>query len=53
MLKNTKDKEDNIISIEIGLYPGILIGMRTYQWLDSTSYVIYIPFIDFVINISR
>lgn len=54
MSKNTEDKEDNIImSFSIGLYPGILIGMRTYKYLDSTSYVLYIPFIDFVININH
>lgn len=46
MKKNTKDKEDNNWWIEIGLYPGILFGIRTYYAEELIQYVFYLPFID-------
>lgn len=46
MLKNTEDKADNQWYLEIGLYPGILFGARTYIEEDYKTYVIYLPFID-------
>ena len=41
-----KNKEKPLMSIEIGFYPGVLFGMRTYEEPDQTAYVLYIPFID-------
>ena len=38
-------------ALSMGMYPGILIGMRTYKALLSTEYVIYIPFIDISLTI--
>lgn len=35
----------------IGLYPGILIGMRTYDYEDSRVHVFYLPFVDFAFEI--
>ena len=39
--------------LSIGLYPGILIGMRTYgsQIGGKTSHVFYLPLIDLCIDI--
>ena len=37
-------------SIEIGIYPGILFGVRTYDEPDQISIVVYIPLIDFCIT---
>ncbi len=37
--------------ISMGMYPGILIGMRTYKAPLSTEYVIYIPFFDISLTI--
>ena len=37
--------------ISLGLYPGILIGLRTYKKQDITSHVFYLPLIDLCINI--
>ena len=33
-------------AISIGLYPGVLIGFRTYQQEDSSIHVLYLPFVD-------
>tara|TARA_R100001460_G_scaffold54814_1_gene94092 strand:- start:1554 stop:1700 length:147 start_codon:yes stop_codon:yes gene_type:complete len=38
-------------SISIGLYPGILVGMRTYIEKEYKIYVFYLPFIDLAIEI--
>ena len=36
----------NEFRISIGLYPGILIGIRTYEQEDVVQHVVYLPFID-------
>ena len=33
-------------SIEIGFYPGILFGLRSYNEPKQTAHVLYIPFVD-------
>ena len=33
-------------AISIGLYPGVLIGFRTYQEEKSSTHVFYLPFVD-------
>lgn len=38
-------------ALSIGLYPGILIGMRTYVSDYSTTHVLYLPFIDIAYEI--
>jgi hypothetical protein len=32
--------------ISIGLYPGILIGIRSYEQEDVILHVLYLPFVD-------
>ena len=32
--------------ISIGLYPGILIGIRSYEQKEVTLHVLYLPFVD-------
>ena len=32
--------------LSIGLYPGVLIGFRTYEQDDRNNHVLYLPFID-------
>jgi hypothetical protein len=52
MAKNMKDKEDESAwSISIGFYPGVLIGMRTYEQENLKTHVIYLPFVDLAIEI--
>ena len=33
-------------SIEVGFYPGILFGIRSYNEPSQTAHVLYIPFVD-------
>jgi len=40
-------------SLTIGLYPGILFGYRGYEEVDFTTHVIYLPFIDFALEIEH
>ena len=37
--------------LSIGFYPGILIGMRTYNAKKKVSHVFYLPLIDLCIDI--
>ena len=39
--------------ISIGLYPGILIGARTYVEKEYVQHVIYLPFVDICIEIDK
>ena len=41
-----QDKNKKGWSIEIGLYPGVLLGIRTYSQVDTKIHVLYLPFID-------
>ena len=37
--------------LSIGLYPGLLIGSRSYDFNHSTMYVLYVPFIQVMLEI--
>ena len=37
--------------LAIGLYPGILIGARSYPEQKFTEHVIYLPFVEFIITV--
>jgi len=37
--------------LSVGLYPGILLGMRTYHGINKTSHVFYLPLVDLCIDI--
>jgi len=40
--------------LEVGLYPGILIGFRTYEIDENLlTHVIYLPFVDIALTIER
>lgn len=43
----------NFWSLEIGIYPGILFGYRVYEYDDALMHVLYIPFIDIALEISK
>ena len=40
-------------SLSIGLYPGILFGIRTYEEGDAIVYVLYIPFVDIALEVYK
>lgn len=37
--------------LSIGLYPGLLFGSRSYDFNHSTMYVLYVPFIQLMLEI--
>lgn len=39
--------------ITLGLYPGVLFGIRTYPQPESVMHVIYLPFIDICLEIDK
>ena len=40
-------------TLEIGLYPGVLIGVRSYIQDDLTEHVLYIPFIEMCLTVEH
>ena len=38
-------------TMSLGFYPGICLGIRTYEEPKQTSYVLYIPFVDLALEI--
>ncbi len=40
-------------SLEIGFYPGVVIGARTYEEPEQTTHVLYIPFIDLALTLYK
>jgi hypothetical protein len=50
---NFNQDDERYWSFTIGFYPGILFGLRTYEEKDFTTYVLYLPFIDFAFEIDN
>ena len=46
-----EDEEKAAYILSFGLYPGILIGFRSYQRSDGYIHVLYLPFIDISLTI--
>jgi hypothetical protein len=53
MSKNIEDKENKVWSLSIGTYPGILLGVRTYNEDQQTTHVLYLPFIDLALEVYK
>jgi len=49
----TEEKKDSYWAIELGLYPGILFGFRTYPSATEDIHVLYIPFVDIALIKSK
>jgi len=45
--------KDTSWELTFGLYPGVLIGMRTYTNKDSDMHVLYLPFVDLCLEIFK
>lgn len=37
--------------LSIGLYPGVLLGIRSYQNEDLTDHVLYLPFFELCLTV--
>ncbi len=53
MSKNIEDKEKPKWSFSVGFYPGILLGARTYEEQTQVTHVLYLPLIDFALEIYK
>ena len=38
-------------SLELGLYPGVLLGARTYENEENTEHVLYFPFVELILTV--
>lgn len=43
--------EEKEWTISIGFYPGILFGFRSYEEIEQTTHVLYIPFVDLALEV--
>ena len=50
-MKNTNSKTS--WRIELGLYPGVLLGLRTYPEEGYAIHVLYLPFVDIALTIYK
>ena len=39
--------------LSMGLYPGVLLGIRSYVEQDFVQHVLYLPFIDICLEIEK
>ena len=37
--------------LEIGLYPGILVGIRSYEQTNFKEHVLYMPFVELILTV--
>jgi len=44
-------KEERNWSISIGFYPGVVLGLRTYEEDKQITHVLYFPFVDIALEI--
>jgi len=53
MTTNLQEPDGKGWALSIGLYPGILFGIRTYEEHDYSTHVLYLPFIELVLEIDK
>lgn len=46
-------REETVWSFRISTYPGVLLGIRTYDKRNHNSHVLYFPFIEFELIIYK
>lgn len=39
--------------LSAGLYPGVLLGIRTYTEKDFVEHVLYLPFVDICLTVYK
>ena len=48
-----KNENESAWSLEIGFYPGVLLGFRSYKEFDIDIHVLYLPFIDLALTVYK
>jgi hypothetical protein len=51
--KKVEVEEPKSWELSIGIYPGVLFGIRTYEYDESKLHVLYIPFVDIALEIYK
>ena len=51
MSKNTEGKVKDNWSLSVGFYPGVVLGLRTYEEENQITHVLYLPFVDIALEI--
>jgi hypothetical protein len=46
-------EQKNNWSLSVGFYPGILIGIRSYDSDEMSTHVFYLPLVDFALEIPK
>tara|TARA_R100001198_G_C5078817_1_gene121376 strand:+ start:190 stop:339 length:150 start_codon:yes stop_codon:yes gene_type:complete len=46
-------KQNKQWSLSIGTYPGVVVGMRSYEEESQTTHVVYLPFIDIALELYK
>ena len=46
-----EDENESAWFLELGLYPGILLGFRTYDQGEYNTHVLYLPFFEIALSI--
>ena len=46
-------KAEKSWTLSVGIYPGILVGIRTYEEADFKTHVLYLPFVDIALEIDN
>lgn len=52
-MTTTPDQNQKGWTLTIGIYPGVLLGVRTYKYAESDLHVLYLPFIDIALEIDK
>jgi len=53
LVEEPQEPNERYWSITIGIYPGILFGFRTYEEANFNTHVLYLPFVDFALEIDK
>jgi len=48
-----EDEESPAWALEIGFYPGIILGFRSYPLGDAVAHVLYVPFVNIVLTMYK
>jgi hypothetical protein len=48
-----EDEDKTAWYLELGLYPGILLGFRTYDQGELYTHVLYFPFFELALSIYK
>ena len=48
-----ENENESAWALEVGLYPGVLIGFRSYKDVGNDIHVLYLPFVDLALTIYK